>query len=82
VRFGYAASAALRYTVPTVIEVIIDLCDERRHAAVEARRGMPFQRAVERQVALTEFLLDLADQATSLLRSLEHPQLERCVAVS
>jgi hypothetical protein len=82
VRFGYAASAALRYTVPTVIEVITDLCDERRHAAVEARRGMPFQRAVERQVALTEFLLDLADQATSLLRSLERPQLEQCVAVS
>jgi hypothetical protein len=66
VRFGYAASAALRYTLPTVIEVITDLCDERRHAAVEARRGMPFQRAVERQVALTEFLLDLADEATSL----------------
>jgi hypothetical protein len=82
VRFGYAASAALRYTLPTVIEVITDLCDERRHAAVEARRGMPFQRAVEQQVVLTEFLLDLADEATSLLNSLEHPELERWVAVS
>ncbi|MGI8826702.1 MAG: aminoglycoside phosphotransferase family protein [Chloroflexota bacterium] len=82
VRFGYAASAALRYTLPTVIEVITDLCNERHHAAVEERRGMPFQRAVERQLALAEFLLDLADEATSLLRSLEHPELERRVAVS
>jgi hypothetical protein len=76
VRLGYAASAALRYTVPTVIETILDLRDDRRHALVEERRGMPFQEAVERQVALTEFLLDLADEARSLVGVLDHVALE------
>lgn len=60
VRFGYVASAALRYVLPTVTELIVDLCDDRRRAEVEARRGMTFEHAVEQQVALTEFLLDLA----------------------
>jgi hypothetical protein len=71
VRFGYAASAALRYTFPTVIEIITDLRDNRRHRVVEGRRGIPFQEAVERQVALAEFLLDLADEARTLMGALE-----------
>jgi hypothetical protein len=37
---------------------------------------------VERQVVLTEFLLDLSSQATSLLPSVEYQQLERWVAAS
>ncbi|HEX8919379.1 MAG TPA: hypothetical protein VF898_12805 [Chloroflexota bacterium] len=82
VRFGYAASAALRYTVPTLIELIIDLCDARRHAAAEERRGMPFRLIVERQLALTEFLLDLADEATTHLPTLEHPDAAQCEVTS
>jgi hypothetical protein len=70
VRFGYVASAALRYLIPTVTELIVDLCDNRRREEVEVRRGMTFEQAVEQQVALTEFLLDLADEATSLLPAL------------
>ncbi|MDQ2742981.1 MAG: aminoglycoside phosphotransferase family protein [Chloroflexota bacterium] len=82
VRFGYAASAALRYILPTVTELSVDLCDERRWAEVEARRGMQFERAVEQQVALTEFLLDLADEATSLLKALAYSEREQRVAIS
>jgi len=67
IRFGFAATAALRYTIPTVVEILCDARDESRHAEIECRRGRPIDRALRRQAALTDYLLDLADKARSLL---------------
>lgn len=70
VRFGYAATAALRYTFMVVAELLHGAGHEAHHTEVARRRGQPIERVVERQVALTHFLLDRADEARALLPAL------------
>jgi hypothetical protein len=48
------------------LEDVVDVAGDRWNAAVEARRGKPMQQIVERQAALTSFLLDRADEARGL----------------
>lgn len=67
VRFGFAASAALRYTFMTVAEMLGDVGDEQGYASIERRRGQPIAQVMEQHAALTHFLLGLADEARSLL---------------
>ena len=67
VRFGYAATAALRYTFLTVAEMQSEAFDESRYAEVERRRGRPIEVVMGRQAALVSYLLGLADEARALL---------------
>jgi hypothetical protein len=67
VRFGFAASAALRYTFMTVAEMLSDVSDEGGYASIEQRRGQPIAQVIEQHGALTHFLLGLADEARALL---------------
>jgi hypothetical protein len=67
VRFGYAASAALRYTFITVAEMLSDARGEGGYASIEQRRGLPIEQVMEHQAALTHFLLGLANEARALL---------------
>jgi hypothetical protein len=55
-RFGYTASAALRYTVMTVAEMRGDARDEGRYAAIEQRRGRPIEQVMEQHAVLIHFL--------------------------
>jgi hypothetical protein len=66
VRFGFAASAALRYLFMTVAEMLGDVRDEARHASIEQRRGQPIEQVVQQHAALVHFLLGLADEARAL----------------
>jgi hypothetical protein len=66
-RFGFTASAALRYLFMTVAEMLSDVRDEARHASIEQRRGQPIAQVVQQQAALIHFLLGLADEARALL---------------
>ena len=59
VRFGFAASAALRYTFMTVAEMLSDVSDEGGYASIEQRRGQPIAQVIEQHGALTHFLLGL-----------------------
>jgi hypothetical protein len=68
VRFGFAASAALKYGC--LLLWLGDLADERRWAAWEARSGQPIDTFVQHQAGLVTYLLDLADQAHDLLRAI------------
>lgn len=67
VRFGYAASATLRYLFLTVGEMLGDVRDERGHTAIEKRRGQPIEGVMEQHAALIHFLLDLAEEVRALL---------------
>jgi hypothetical protein len=67
VRFGFAASAALRYTFMTVAEMLGDIGDEQGYASIERRRGQPIAQVMEQHGALSHFLLGLADEARALL---------------
>jgi hypothetical protein len=67
VRFGFAASAALRYLFMTVVEMLGDVRDQARHASIEQRRGRSIEQVVQQYAALVHFLLGLADEARTLL---------------
>jgi hypothetical protein len=66
-RFGFAASAALRYLFMSVAEMLSNVGDEAGRASIEQRRGQPIAQVMEQQAALTHFLLGLADEARALL---------------
>jgi hypothetical protein len=65
-RFGYTASATLRYTVMTVAEMPGDTRDEGRYAAIEQRRGLPIEQVMEQHAVLIHFLLGPAEEARGL----------------
>ncbi len=67
VRFGFAASAALRYLFMSVAEMLSNVEDEAQCASIEQRRGQPIAQVMEQHAALVDFLLDLADEARALL---------------
>jgi hypothetical protein len=69
-RFGYAASAALRYTFMAAAEMLGDAQAKERHTAIEQRRGLPIEHVMEQHSALIRFLLDLADAARAQLPGL------------
>lgn len=65
-RFGYVASAALRYGIP-VLWGLADALDDSRHAAVEELFGRPMEEVLRRHADRTYLLLDLAEEARGLL---------------
>jgi hypothetical protein len=67
VRFGYAASAALRYLFLSVAEMLGDARDEGAYTAIEQRRGRTIEQVMEQQAMLIELLIGLADEARALL---------------
>ena len=66
VRFGYAASTALRYGVGTVRLVLPVLLDERLHARVEQLLGRPKEEVFERWAEETGHMVPLTDEAHQL----------------
>ena len=68
VRFGFTASVALKYG--GLLLWLSDLADERRRAAWETRSGQPIDTFVQHQAGLVTYLLDLADEAHDLLRTM------------
>jgi hypothetical protein len=66
VRFGYAASTALRYGVGTVRLVLPVLLDERLHARVEVLLGRPIKEVLEKWAAETGNIVSLTDEAQQL----------------
>ena len=72
VRFGYAASAALRYGVGTVRLVLPSLLDTRLHARAEQLFGRPMEEALEMWAAEAKCIATLTDEAQQLAHTL-HP---------
>ena len=70
VRFGYAATAALRYLFMTAAEMLSDAGDEGQYAAIEQRRELPIAQVMEQHAALIHFLLGLAEEARALLSAI------------
>ena len=66
VRFGYAASTALRYGVGTVRLVLPILLDERLHARVEELLGRPIEEVFEKWAEGTKHMVPLTDEAHQL----------------
>jgi hypothetical protein len=66
VRFGYAASTALRYGVGTVRLVLPILLDEHLHAQVEQLLGRPKEEVFEKWAEETRHMVPLADEAHQL----------------
>ena len=66
VRFGYAASTALRYGVGTVRLVLPILLDERLHARVEQLLGCPMEEVLKRWAEETGRMVSLTDEAHQL----------------
>jgi hypothetical protein len=66
VRFGYAASTALRYGVGTVRLVLPTLLDERLHARVEQLLGCPMEEVLEKWAEETGHIVSLTDEAHQL----------------
>jgi hypothetical protein len=66
VRFGYAASAALKYGC--LVFWLRDAGDPRGHAVWERLAGCSMAEYVENEGRLVAYLLDLADEARSLIR--------------
>jgi hypothetical protein len=66
VRFGYAASTALRYGVGTVRLVLPILLDEGLHARVEQLLGRPKEEVFERWAEETRHMVPLTDEAHRL----------------
>jgi hypothetical protein len=65
-RFGYVASAALRYGIP-LLWGLADALDDSRHAAVEEQFGRPVAEILKRRAEGTYLLLELAEEARGLL---------------
>jgi len=72
VRFGYVASAALRYGVGTVRLVLPSLLDTRLHARAEQLFGRPMEEALEMWAAEAKCIATLTDEAQQLAHTL-HP---------
>ena len=66
VRFGYAASTALRYGVGTVRLVLPILLDEGLHARVEQLLGRPKEEVFEKWAEGTRHIVTLTDEAHQL----------------
>jgi acyl dehydratase len=66
VRFGYAASTALRYGVGTVRLVLPVLLDERLYARVEELLGRPIEQVLKKWAEETEQIVTLTDEAHRL----------------
>jgi len=64
-RFGFAASASLKYG--SLLLWLGDLADRRRYAAWEELSGLPIDKFIQHQAPLVSYLLDLADEAHTLL---------------
>jgi hypothetical protein len=67
VRFAFATYASLKYSC--LIPWLVDALDESRHAFWEEHSGRPMVDLLHNQAALLYYLLDLADEARSLLPS-------------
>jgi hypothetical protein len=72
VRFGYAASTALRYGVGTVRLVLPVLLDEQFHARVEELLGHPKEEVFEKWAEGTRHIVPLTEEAHQLADVL-HP---------
>lgn len=72
VRFGYAASSALRYGVGTVRLVLPVLLDKRLHARVEELLGRPIEEALEMWAEEAKYIATLTDEVHQLTHTL-HP---------
>ena len=69
VRFTYAASSVLRYSVG-VIGITSMIADEQQHAILEQAFGHPLEELVDVWSQTNRFLYDLAEEARQLLRLL------------
>lgn len=72
VRFGYAASTALRYGVGTVRLVLPVLLDEQLHARGEQLFGNPMEEALEMWAEEARYIATLTAEVHQLTRTL-HP---------
>lgn len=71
IRFGFAASAALRWGIMIPAFLIIHpLLDEQVRKGVEHLTGRPLEQIIEQRAATTYYLLDLADEARKLLQTI------------
>jgi hypothetical protein len=66
-RFGFAASASLKYGSVLLILWLGEAAGEERRAFWEALSGLPFDAFLQHQAPLITYLLDLADEAHTLL---------------
>lgn len=69
VRFGYTASAALRWGIAGLFW-LHDPLDEKQYAFWEKRWGYPIDKIIGQWARVTYFLISLADEAESLLKIL------------
>jgi hypothetical protein len=67
IRFGCAASAALRYSFTKAYYAAMDMVDPARRSHVEAQTGQQIEAVSRREASRLSFLLDLADEARTLL---------------
>ena len=67
VRFTYAASSVLRYSIG-VIGITSMIADEQQHAFLEQAFGHPLEELVDVWSQTNRFLYELADEARRLLR--------------
>ena len=67
VRFGYAATTALRYGLSGAMGVLRIACEESEHARWEQAYGCPIAEWMDRRAAGRSYFLDLAEEARSLL---------------
>lgn len=70
VRLGYAAAAPLRYCLGGTRNLLPILLDESRHARMELMWGAPLTAFVDHWAQLFSRLLDLADEALVLSKTL------------
>jgi hypothetical protein len=69
VRFTYAASSVLRYSIG-VVGITSMVADEQQHAILEQAFGHPLEELVDAWSQTNRFLYDLADEVRGLLRFL------------
>ena len=69
VRFTYAASSVLRYCVGVAGNTLM-IADEQQQAILERAFGHPLEELVDVWAKMNRFLLELADEAHQLLRTL------------
>lgn len=66
VRFTYAASSVLRYSIG-VVGITAMIVDEKQHAILEQAFGYPLEDLIDVWSQTNRFLFDLADEARQLL---------------
>ncbi len=75
VRYGYTASAVLRYSFLAAGDILRATFDPDQAAMAERQHRRPFAEILADRAAITYFLLDRADEARELARALQDEPL-------